>query len=119
MSGRGRRRLVEVAPETETDLLRRRWVFTEAAFLSVGAGVLLLFVAPPLAVHGLRRLGGGSFLGFGAWLDVAATREWKESARALSAGRRVSLPGLPDGVRSGVAAGLGLGLLLLAVVHRR
>ena len=75
----------ELIARAENDLRRRR--FTEAAFLIVGAGVFLLLVVPRLPVHGVRRLGGGLLLGFGLWLDMAATREWREAGAAIAAGR--------------------------------
>jgi hypothetical protein len=109
--------LNEPIVRAENDLRRRR--FTEAAFLIVGAGVFLLLVVPRLPVHGVRRLGGGLLLGFGLWLDVAATREWKEAAAAIAAGRPVAFGRLPGRVQSGIVTGLGLGLLLLEFVHRR
>ena len=101
----------------ENDLRRRR--FTEAAFLIVGAGVFLLLVVPRLPVHGVRRLGGGLLLGFGLWLDVAATREWREANAAVAAGRPVAFGRLPGPVQSGILTGLGLGLLLLEFARRR
>src|SRR5437667_7512482 len=36
------------------------------------------------------RLGGGLLLGFGLWLDMAATREWREAGAAIAAGRPVA-----------------------------
>ena len=107
----------EGADRVENDLRHRR--FTGAGFLIVGAGVLLLLVVPRLPVHGVRRLGGGLLLGFGLWLDVAATREWKEAAQAIAAGRSVTFGRLPGRVQSGLVTGVGLGLLLLEFVHRR
>jgi hypothetical protein len=109
--------LNELADRAENDLRRRR--FTEAGFLLVGAGVLLLLIVPRLPVHGVRRLGGGLLLGFGLWLDMAATREWKEAADAIAAGRPVSFGRLPGRLQSGLVTGLGLGLLLLEFAHRR
>jgi len=109
--------LNELADGAENDLRRRR--FTEAAFLIVGAGVLLLAIVPRLPVHGVRRLGGGLLLGFGLWLDVAATREWREAAAAIAAGRPVAFGRLPGRLQSGIVSGLGLGLLLLEFAHRR
>ena len=107
----------ELADSVESNLRRRR--FTEAGFLIVGAGVLLLLVVPRLPVHGVRRLGGGLLLGFGLWLDVAATREWKEATQAIAAGRCVTFGRLPGRVQSGLVTGLGLGLLLLEFTRRR
>jgi hypothetical protein len=98
---------------------RRRRRFTEAAFLIVGAGVLLLLVVPRLPVHGVRRLGGGLLLGFGLWLDMAAGREWRETAAALACGRPVTLRRLPGRVWSGLLTGVGVGLLLLEFAPRR
>jgi hypothetical protein len=109
--------LNELIARAENDLRRRR--FTEAAFLIVGAGVFLLLVVPRLPVHGVRRLGGGLLLGFGLWLDVAATREWREAAAAIATGRPVSFGRLPGRVQAGIVTGFGLGLLLLEFAHRR
>jgi len=97
----------------------RRRRFTEAAFLIVATGVLLLLVVPRLPVHGVRRIGGGLLLGFGLWLDVAATREWREAAAAIAAGRPVSFRRLPGRLQAGMVTGLALGLLLLEFAHRR
>jgi hypothetical protein len=110
--------LAALAAQVESDRRRRR--FTEAAFAIVGAGVLLLVVVPRLPVHGVRRLGGGLLLGFGAWLDLAANREWKAAGSALAAGRPVvDLGRLPGRLGSGLVTGVGLGLLLLELAHRR
>ena len=106
-----------LAAQIESDRRRRR--FTEAAFAIVGAGVLVLMVVPRLPVHGVRRLGGGLLLGFGAWLDLAANREWRSAAAALSANRPVAFGRLPGRLVSGLAFGLGLGLLLLELAPRR
>ena len=107
----------DLADRSENDLRRRR--FTEAAFVVVGAGVLLLLVVPRLPVHGVRRLGGGLLLGFGLWLDLAATREWREANAAIAAGRPLAFGRLPGRVQSGILTGLGLGLLLLEFARRR
>jgi hypothetical protein len=109
--------LAALAAQVESD--RRRRLFTEAAFAIVGAGALLLLVVPRLPVHGVRRLGGGLLLGFGAWLDLAANREWKAAGSALSAGRPVDFGRLPGRLGSGFVTGVGLGLLLLELAHRR
>ena len=106
-----------LAAQIESDRRRRR--FTEAAFAIVGAGVVLLVVVPRLPVHGVRRLGGGLLLGFGAWLDLAANREWRSATAALSANRPVAFGRLPGRWASGLATGLGLGLLLVELAPRR
>jgi hypothetical protein len=102
-----------------SEAVARRRRFTEAAFVLLGAGVLLLLVVPRLPVHGVRRLGGGLLLGFGLWLDVAATREWRAAAAAIASGRPVTFGRLPGRLQSGIVTGLGLGLLLLEFAHRR
>ncbi|HZQ79942.1 MAG TPA: hypothetical protein VFE55_21620 [Acidimicrobiia bacterium] len=76
-------------------------------------------MVPRLPVHGVRRLGGGVLVGFGLWLDIAATREWKQATAAIAAGRSVTFGRLPGRVQSGLVTGLGLGLLLLEFAHRR
>ena len=81
--------------------------------------MLLLLVVPSLPVHGVRRLGGGLLLGFGVWLDLAATREWKAATAAIADGRPVTFGRLPGRLQSGFLTGLGLGLLLLEFAHRR
>ncbi|HEY4410881.1 MAG TPA: hypothetical protein VGO87_13460 [Acidimicrobiia bacterium] len=81
--------------------------------------MLLLLVFPQLPVHGVRRLGGGLLVGFGLWLDRAATREWRAAASAIAAGRSVTFGRLPGRVQSGLVTGLGLGLLLLEFTRRR
>ena len=115
--GREARSTDLLAARVEGDRRRRR--FTEVAFLIVGAGVLLLLVVPRLPVHGVRRLGGGLLLGFGAWLDAATNREWKQTVTAISAGRPMTFGRLPGRLGSGIATGVGLGLLLLELVPRR
>jgi hypothetical protein len=62
------------APARPAEIDRRRRLFTQAAFLIVSAGVVLLLVAPRLPVHGVRRLGGGLLLGFGVLLLEFAHR---------------------------------------------
>jgi hypothetical protein len=106
-------------PARPAEIDRRRRLLTEAAFLIVSAGVVLLLVAPRLPLHGVRRLGGGLLLGFGLWLDVAANREWKELATARPTDRPLTLAPLPRRFRSGIVTGLALGLLLLEFAHRR
>ncbi|HVW33015.1 MAG TPA: hypothetical protein VHL53_10790 [Acidimicrobiia bacterium] len=108
---------IALAAQVESDRRRRR--FTEVAFALVGAGVVLLLVIPRLPVPGVRRLGGGLLLGFGAWLDLAAAREWRAVAAALSANRPVAFSRLPGRLVSGLAMGIGLGLLLLELAPRR
>ena len=107
------------APRRQAEIDRRRRLFTEVAFLIVGAGVVLLLVVPRLPVHGVRRLGGGLLLGFGLWLDMAANREWKELATARATDRLLTLGPLPRRFRSGIVTGLALGLLLLEFAPRR